>query len=1297
MSTEQVAPDIDWPRVYAEVCEWLKEPQGSPITLANLVLYASRGGHDLEDARQSLEATDSLARRGDLFFPHDETGDAPLDLPGRPRAYECLDAAVDFFHSHLDTPIGDHTELGKHPDRPTTAREYFRARGWTDETIERARLGWAPPQPDALINYLMRRGFTMKDVRATGLHPGRIIWTGRYVLPYLDEQGRAIYAIARSTGSMGGAEYDGHPLDHIAGKYGKLAHTFMDASLEEPIFGLNTVREGEPVLITEGIADAISAHQAGLACISPVTTTFKDRVYPELVRLFEDKHVPAVYIVNDAETAGFEEVELPDGTTDLSTPGLPSGEAGAVRTAEKLTLAGYDRVYIGHLPLPAMSEDFDKVDLHDFLQVWGPASLAAVLRSAKPASQHPAFDPERNQLRELDAQMRQVGAESGLSAIPMVALTGMEVGERGKNPLGHVGDSENYFVVTDECLAYDHKRHVGYSPLTFMACKYAGRPAEAPNGLLSDREWLDVWVGARRDGLAEDEPVPRKALRYLALSRQLCLEREIVDGWKLPEDAYNRALAIVEEEYELDPNRPALGGEETSTAAEPEAVSLLPIGALKASTLEERRRAAIEAGLTWPTTEEVRERLSTTIRRAMERGRVVALKAPTSSGKTFTVATTPWLELRNVTGGHPVVQFHATKEARDQAARKSSVEGRTYRVLRAVDETCPVVMGEYDDVVNTPDRTPASEWIRDKRDRHGLSISWLHTALEWNNDGLPCSTKCQCLTEPCVCEKRDCPYLAQWEDIPYKTVVRGGEEYNEPSADVIHATNAFAHVPSLRLMTNMVYDELPSYTEYDRTSPDGYMNQQRIEAAIEAYLGQVGSPARSYRGLLGLASVYAREWKWQVGTDAFNEAKVMEAILGRAGENPAPVPDETWYIRDPDAHTLAPYLAKAAWMVFSDSDRFDVNGYGQYFCTYQPPRIDAHAHHFEGWNIEVARFVLNRGGEFETIHIAPSHALARSVVGLDGHPCAELWKLALGPSESERVLSPSEEQYWRQYERNLWTVKIGDFVRSAGSQGVYLKGKRCRKGTAALVEHLREEYDSAFSTAITPKSFEDDLREIMREAGIEEPRTMHYGEEKSRNDFAAERVGLLFGCIDPGDDYILKHLTLLGLNARASVVECKWCGGEGCEGCDGRGIRREKGRTFEGEDAEAAASLLASVRESHVAQAIGRYGRDGGGAVVFVRTSAVPEELIDYRVADVAWVYSDQQAAVAEALRELSGPATKKEVAEAAGVRENHTYKILRRFEEWGYVRRVGKERQSDLWERVGDNIPSNGVFGRGR
>jgi DNA-binding transcriptional ArsR family regulator len=255
----------------------------------------------------------------------------------------------------------------------------------------------------------------------------------------------------------------------------------------------------------------------------------------------------------------------------------------------------------------------------------------------------------------------------------------------------------------------------------------------------------------------------------------------------------------------------------------------------------------------------------------------------------------------------------------------------------------------------------------------------------------------------------------------------------------------------------------------------------------------------------------------------------------------------------------------------------------------------------------------------------------------------------------EPVLDSSERALWRRYERGLLTVGVGDATRPFTSGEYFDEG-----GSRAFFEALREHFGSRFSTAITAGSVEHQTEDLLEEVGVDEPRTMHYGEEKSRGDFGDEDVGALNGCIDPGDDYVIDLLAEAGLNARPETQTDE----------DGE-ERRAHGRGFVGPDADAAASLLASVREQHVAQAAGRYARNADNpddrAIVFVRTDAAPAGFLDLQVPGVEWLPTDDQAAIVDALRGRRD-ATARELAEVADVTKEHVRKTLRRLHDKGVV-----------------------------
>jgi len=186
---------------------------------------------------------------------------------------------------------------------------------------------------------------------------------------------------------------------------------------------------------------------------------------------------------------------------------------------------------------------------------------------------------------------------------------------------------------------------------------------------------------------------------------------------------------------------------------------------------------------------------------------------------------------------------------------------------------------------------------------------------------------------------------------------------------------------------------------------------------------------------------------------------------------------------------------------------------------------------------------------------------------------------------------------------------------------------------------------------------------------VKDPDTMHYGEEKSRNDFAGEDICALNGCIDPGDDFVLDILAERGLDAQPETTTDE----------DGNEVRAH-GRGFVGPDADAANEILASVREQHIAQGAGRAARDADNpedrAIVFIRTDAAPPGFLDMRVPGVEWLATDTQTEIIETLTQHSS-ATTREIAETVGCSKEHARNTLGRLEEENLV---------DVRENAGDH-----------
>ncbi|MFD1572115.1 type IV secretion system DNA-binding domain-containing protein [Halorubrum laminariae] len=201
-------------------------------------------------------------------------------------------------------------------------------RGWSDELVTDKQLGWAPAFGKELFFHLESEGFSHHTMLATGLftkpndaygeneagegyvdyttlddpdNPNDLscLFRGRYIFPYYDEDGKVAFFIGRQPDFD--TEYGTHPEDFTKGKYAKLATTKNYTIADEPIYGRETIVEGEPLAITEGMADAITAHAHGIPCISPVTKTFKMKHRDVLADIIKRREIPDVYFLQDSD------------------------------------------------------------------------------------------------------------------------------------------------------------------------------------------------------------------------------------------------------------------------------------------------------------------------------------------------------------------------------------------------------------------------------------------------------------------------------------------------------------------------------------------------------------------------------------------------------------------------------------------------------------------------------------------------------------------------------------------------------------------------------------------------------------------------------------------------------------------------------------------------------------------------------------------------------------------------------------------------------------------------------------
>jgi DNA primase len=256
-------------------------------------------------------ALELLARKAGVDLGQYRTQSGQRSGPRKERLYELLETATHFYQVQFSK-------------NKMTLEYVFKKRLFTKETALEWRLGYAPNNGMALIDFLAAKGFTEEECWAAGVcskgyRGTQDMFRGRLMIPLQDPQGRVIGFTARQLDD-----------DPNAPKYINTPQTALyDKSRH--IYGLHlakeSIRKKKFVVITEGNLDVIASHQAGVREV--VATAGTALTEPHLKAL--SRFTGDIRLSFDADKAGMNATEraIPIASrvkVSLSIIDIPSGK-----------------------------------------------------------------------------------------------------------------------------------------------------------------------------------------------------------------------------------------------------------------------------------------------------------------------------------------------------------------------------------------------------------------------------------------------------------------------------------------------------------------------------------------------------------------------------------------------------------------------------------------------------------------------------------------------------------------------------------------------------------------------------------------------------------------------------------------------------------------------------------------------------------------------------------------------------------------------------------------------------------
>ncbi|MDY0015168.1 MAG: DNA primase, partial [Bacteroidales bacterium] len=181
---------------------------------------------------------------------------------------------------------------------------YLKERGFTDSTIDVFQLGYAPQPRDSLLNYALKKGYTLDNLEKSGLiivkqKEGSILRYDRF-------SERVIFPIHNFSGKVVG--FGGRILTSKDKNHAKYINSPESAIYHKSdiLYGIfqakNAIKKADKCYLVEGYTDVISLHQAGIEnVVASSGTSLTQGQIKQLTKLTNN-----ITILYDGDSAGID-------------------------------------------------------------------------------------------------------------------------------------------------------------------------------------------------------------------------------------------------------------------------------------------------------------------------------------------------------------------------------------------------------------------------------------------------------------------------------------------------------------------------------------------------------------------------------------------------------------------------------------------------------------------------------------------------------------------------------------------------------------------------------------------------------------------------------------------------------------------------------------------------------------------------------------------------------------------------------------------------------------------------------